>query len=542
MYLRTISRKNKDGSVVRYIQLAHNVRGPKGYAEAKVAYSFGREDRLDRDALARLVKSISRFLGPDEALVASANRELSFISAKPMGAAYLLDALWERLGIGRELKNLLESRRFGADVERVIFALVANRAINPASKLAACEWAARDAVIDGLADFTDDTAYRAMDFLLEAEESIQKEVFFSVANLLNLEVDLLFFDTTSTYFETEEEDDLRKYGHSKDNRDDRPQVVVGLAVTRDGIPVRSWTLPGNTADMSLVERVKDDLRGWNLGRVVMVTDRGFTSEENLRYMQRAGGGYIAGEKLRAGMPQTEEALSRAGRFKEVAGNLKVKEIMVGDGARAKRYILCLNPAEAERDRERRTKTIELLKTELESLKQLKGAPHKKAACTLRAHKSLGRYLKQRSDGTLAIDKAKIKSEERLDGKFLLSTSDETLSAEDVALGYKQLAEVERGFRDLKHTLELRPIYHRKEDRIRAHISLCFLALLLVRIIETETGLTWRNIRRELNRLHLGTFSGPAGKVLQRTEITPAQKSIFNALKIKEPPIFADIIL
>ncbi|MCL4499467.1 MAG: transposase [Actinobacteria bacterium] len=155
---------------------------------------------------------------------------------------------------------------------------------------------------------------------------------------------------------------------------------------------------------------------------------------------------------------------------------------------------------------------------------------------------MGRYLKQRSDGTLAIDKAKIKSEERLDGKFLLSTSDENLSVEDVALGYKQLSEVERGFRNLKHTLELRPIYHRKEEPIRSHITLCFLALLLIRIVEVETGLTWCNVKRELNRLHLGTFTGPAGKVLQRTEITPAQKTIIAALMAKEPPVFTDITL
>jgi len=224
----------------------------------------------------------------------------------------------------------------------------------------------------------------------------------------------------------------------------------------------------------------------------------------------------------------------------VKDNLKVKEIVVGDGERRKRYILCYNPAEAKKDKEGREHTISRLEAELASIKQLKGAPHKKAACCLRSNKSMGRYLKQKSDGTLAIDKAKIRKEERLDGKFLLSTSDDTLSSEDVALGYKQLLEVERGFKDLKHTLELRPVYHRKEERIRAHITLCFLALLCIRVAEVETKKTWRCIKTELNRMHLGEFKGPAGKVLQRTETTPAQREIFTALKIKEPPKFFEI--
>lgn len=538
--MRTISRKNKDGSVVRYLQLAHNVRNARGQAQAKVVYSFGREDRLDRAALERLVRSICRFLDAGSELEACAKGELSFISSRRLGDVWLLDRLWERLGIGETLMKLLRARRFSTDPERVLFSLVAGRAINPSSKLATTEWARSEAAIAGLADISEDQAYRAMDFLLEAEEEIQREVFFRVANLLNLEVDLIFFDTTSAYFETEEEDAFRKYGHSKDHREDRPQVVVGLAVTRDGIPVRCWSFAGNSADASLLERIKDDLRDWRLGRVVMVVDRGFTSEENLRYLQRAGGGYIAGERLRSGSPLTEEALSRPGRFREVAGNLKVKEIVLGEGARAKRYILCLNPQEAERDRLRREETLRRLETELASLRQVSDRPHRKAACSLRTHKGMGRYLKQGTDGRLAIDRSKVAREARLDGKFLLSTSDETLSAEDIALGYKQLSEVERGFRDLKHTLELRPIYHRKEERIRAHVTLCFLALLLIRVAETESEMTWREIKAELGRMHLGEFSGPAGRVLQRTVTTPAQRTIFSRLDIKEPPRFFEI--
>jgi Transposase DDE domain len=181
----------------------------------------------------------------------------------------------------------------------VLFALVANRAVDPMSKLSAAEWASCDAAIPGLAGMDDDQAYRAMDLLVAAdtEARVQEAVFFAAANLLNLEVDLLFFDTTSTFFQRDTEESgpgaFRVYGHSKDHRPDLPQVVIGLAVTREGIPVRCWCWPGNTNDMTVLQQVKDDLRGWRLGRVITVVDRGFASDDNLAYLTRAGGHWIA---------------------------------------------------------------------------------------------------------------------------------------------------------------------------------------------------------------------------------------------------------
>ena len=537
MYIRTTSRRNKDGSTVRYLALAHNVRDEKtGMPRAEVIHNLGREDRVDKEGLARLIRSISRFIEPEQALAAKGSDELAFIRSRPMGAAWLLDGLWKRLRIDATLSSMLEKRSYQSDVERIIFALVANRAINPGSKRAAAQWVQEDTHLPDMEEGPGlHSYYRAMDFLLEAEEDIQREVFFSVANLLNLEVDLIFLDTTSTYFEKADTDDLGKYGHSKDNRDDRPQTVIALAVTAEGIPVRSWTFPGNTADQSIIEKVKKEMGQWRLGRLIRCLDRGFTSKDNKRYLTRGGDHYIVGEKLRVG-EKAAAALSRAGRYQIVKAGLKVKEIMLED----ERYILCHSEETAQKDRLTRERNLERLETELAQLKQLKGAPHKKGACVLRAHQTLGRYLKQNKDGRLRINRSKVKQEEKLDGKYLLSTSDRSLSAADVALGWKKLSEVERAFRDLKQTLEVRPIYHRKEERIRAHVILCWLALVLIRIAETETGKTWRLIKAEMERIHLGTFIGKAGRIQQRTEITPVQRSIFTALKLKEPPLIFDL--
>src|SRR5512135_3654205 len=282
MYLRSTPRRNKDGSEVRYLQLAHNPWNPQlRRSKVQVVYDFGREGAANRDALQRLVASVTRFLDPDAAPAASAGG-LEFTESRPLGGTWALDALWSRLGIGQVMRKLLKGRRLDDSAERVLFALVANRALAPSSKLAAARWANEDVLVAGLPVTSDDACYRAMDWLTEIKDDLERKVFDNLADLLNLEVDLLFFDTTSTYFVTEEEDEplarddhgmpvasgntdgdgsdgreptgFRSWGKSKDYRDDLPQIVIGMAVTRDGIPVRVWCWPGDTADSKLIRQ------------------------------------------------------------------------------------------------------------------------------------------------------------------------------------------------------------------------------------------------------------------------------------------------
>src|SRR6266852_5350481 len=344
MYLRSTVRRTKRGEAVRYLQLAHNERNERGVPVAKVIHNFGREDQLDREALLRLVRSIQRFLGGEETLRAQTPDGFRFIAAPEAGGPHVLDQLWSQLGIGKAIARVAGSGRARSVVERAIFSMVCQRCLEPASKLEATRWLGRDVVLPGIAAVTDDELYRAMDFLLACSERVQESVFFSLANLLNLEVDVIFFDTTSTYFEVDVDEDggdeeasaeepvgerpLRRLGHSKDHRPDLPQVVIGLAVTREGIPVRVWVWPGNANDQTLVEQVKADLAGWRLGRAVYVVDSGMAGRDNLRALRSAGGHYIAGVKLRSGMPETEAALSRQGRYRSVRDNLRVKEVGV----------------------------------------------------------------------------------------------------------------------------------------------------------------------------------------------------------------------
>ncbi len=313
-----------------------------------------------------------------------------------------------------------------------------------------------------------------------------------------------------------------------------------MAVTRTGIPIRAWCWPGNQSDQELIRQVKDDLRAWKLSRVVWVADRGFQSQENRRYLQRAGGHYIIGEKLRGESREAQAALARQGRYHEVAENLRVKEVIIDDGTMRDRFVICHNPEEARRDQAVREALLAQLSDAIAGSDALTPEERQKLYGRLSTKRGLKRFIRTTKNGLLRIDRAAVKTEEHLDGKFLLRTSDPTLTVEDIALGYKQLLEIERAWRDIKSTLDLRPVYHRKEDRIRAHVLLCWLALLLIRIAETHTNQTWRNLRDELQRLHLGTFTGPAGTSRQRTELTTHQQQILRQLGIEAPPLFLEL--
>ncbi|WP_238005303.1 hypothetical protein KZZ52_17340 [Dactylosporangium sp. AC04546] len=508
MFLRFTSRTNADGAVVRYVALAHN-RRVDGRVKPDVLMSLGRVDQVDVAGLRRLAASINRHFGGGDELTGAAPPEV--VDVRTVGTTWLLDGLWHRLDVGAAIRAATGARRFTANLERVLFALVAHRAVAPTSGLSAAEWVREETAVPGLSTMDDEHTGRVMDLLEDADTQarVQESLLLAVADRL----DLLFFNTIE--FEC----------------DDGEQVVIGLAVTKQGIPVRCWRWAGGAGDDSVPAEVRDALLDRHPGRVITVVERGFSGADDLAGLRRAGGHYIAGMRMRDGNHLVEAVLTRPGRYRHVRDNLRVREVRL-DGQDA-RFVVCHDPDQARRDSRQRDEAIGHVQAELARIADQCArdeAARERAECALRDHPTLGRWLIRPPDGRLKVNPAKVKAEARLDGKYLIATSDPHISAEDVALGFRYLLEA----RDLKAQLLPGPAAHRSGHRIRAHVPIWWLALLLTRVAEYSSGHTWRTINRQLGRVAQVTLAGPAGTVTQTTPLSPEQTAIYQALSIQPP--------
>ena len=545
MYLRSTKRKNKDGSTVEYFQLAHNERHPQTRKPvAKIIHNFGRADQLDRQELVRLCNSIARVCGlivtdPVDPVTQSIGfgEGLKIKQTLALGCPLVVEALWERLGLRKTLQDIEKTAGVQVPYERALLAMVANRLCDPESKLGVWDRWLSKVYLPSCQGLKLRHMYEAMDLLHAHAEQVEKTVFFQVADLFNLEVDLIFYDTTTASFHVDQEDDdgagLRKFGHSKEGFW-APQVVVALAVTREGIPVRSWVLPGNTADVSTVEMVRSDLRGWNLGRAMFVADSGMNSVDNRSELARACGKYLLACRMASVADIKRDVLTKRGRYTVFKDNLHAKEVIVGDGERRKRYILCYNPKEAKRQRKHRQMTVELLEDELQRHRDQSATAQ--WAIELLASRRFKRYLRVLKSGQVRIDRAAIREAEKYDGKWVIETNDDTISLEDAACGYKGLMVIERCFRSLKRTqIRMTPMYHWASRRIEAHVKICVLSLLIERIAELQCGQPWHRIRQALERLQVTEFFDLNHRVLMRNELASETRKTFNLLKIKPPP-------
>ncbi|MCW2240613.1 IS1634 family transposase [Azospirillum canadense] len=556
MYLRITERRNKDGSTVTYYALAENTWNAQARrAEARVVHNFGRADQVDCEALKRLVKSINRVLDEGEAVVtgATAVPDIAIDAVFDLGVVLAARTLWEELGIGEAIRQRAAKVGLSAPHEIALFAMAANRLEDPGSKLACAErWLPNVAWMPEARGLKVDQLYRALDFLAVWADEIERDVFLKAADLFRLDVDLIFYDTTTAYFEIAEADEdeqewagrlfapLRRRGHSKEGRDTHPQVIIAMAVTRDGMPVRSWVLPGDTADVTTVARIKDDLRAWRLGRCVFVGDAGMYSAENLATLSRGLGRYILAVPMRKVRDIETEVLTRPGRYKTVAANLQVKEVWVGDGERRRRYVLCVNPQEAERQRQHREQILAELEAEITRLNE-RDVDHPKAACQLMASRRYGRYLSADWRGRPKLDTAKVKAAEKFDGKFVVITNDDTLSAEDVALGYKGAWIIEACFRRMKQSgLEVRPMFHWTARRIEAHVKLCVLALQMQRAAEIRCALPWARIAHALAALKAVRYRTESRTIVQRTRIASELAELLKKLGVSTPKLVLSV--
>jgi transposase len=559
MYLRTTRRKNKDGSVVEYHQLAHNVRHAEtGQPVAEIIHNFGRADELDREDLVRLCRSIARVCGlevrdphafPDKTSTPEETSALpegvKLIQTLGLGIPCVTEALWERLGIGPALRKVIQKEGCGLHYERALLAMTANRLCEPESKLGVWDrWLSKVHMpsCDGLKLHQ---MYEAMDILQRHIGKIEDAVFFHVANLLDLVVDLIFYDTTTASFSIDEEDDdgedafgLRKLGHSK-NGTWSPQIVVALAVTRHGLPVRSWVFPGNTSDFETIKKVRADLRGWKLGRALFVADSGMNSQENRDELAKACGKYLLATRMGSVSEVKEEVLARAGRFKVITENLHAKEVTVGDGELRRRYIVCYNPREAQRQRKHREQVVKELEQELD--KHPDHTATARWAIDLLASGRYKRYLTIDKTGRIRLERGAVREAAKLDGKWVLQTNDDTITLEDAAAGYKGLLVIERCFRALKRTrIKMEPMYHWLPHRIEAHVKICVFALLIERVVELTCKQPWTKIRQTLATLQASEFHTPKNQFFQCNEASPELLSVLKSLDIPRPKVVLNV--
>jgi transposase len=440
----------------------------------------------------------------------------------------IFERLWQELGIPEILGKLVKDTKakLTFDFERAVFAIVLQRILAPGSDRAGAKWI-HTVFAQGFDGLRLQHFYRALRLLWRGKDKIERALFRRDRNLFNQKLDLVFFDTTSLYFEGRGPEGLAKRGHSKDGHFEDTQVVLGVVMRRDGVPIACEVWPGNTSDVTTLGTIVDALKKrFAIEKVVVVCDRGMVSRRNLQALQDKGYGYIVGVKMRGFVEVREQVLARAGRYRVVKDNLHVKEVHVED----RRYVVCFNPEQAIKDAEDRAAIVESLKKKLASGGTKRLVPNR----------GYRRFLKI-AKGSAEIDERRVEEEKRYDGRYVLRTNTE-LPADDVALAYRNLHWIERHFRDLKTLLQVRPIFHHLvKDNVKGHIFGCWLALYLVvmlrkRIEKLGETVEWNDLIRDLSQLRAIELAFADQRYLLRTDMTGVANVAFRAAGVKPPPI------
>jgi transposase len=543
-------RQKRSGDHV-YLQIVEN-RWEKGRSRQRVIATVGRLDQLQASGqLDGLLQSGAKFA--EAVMVLSAHRrgEAPSISRSCIGPALIFGRLWEELHIPQVIERLLAGRRFELPLERILFLTVLHRLFASGSDRACVlNWKERYA-IPGTAAVDLHHVYRAMAWLGERLPDDQQagatpfaprctkdafeEALFDRRRDLFTHLDLVFFDTTSIYFEGEGGVELGQYGHSKDHRPDCKQMVVGAILDGQGRPLCCELWPGNITDVKTLIPIVDRLQQrFRIRSICIVADRGMISRETIAQLQseKRKVHYLLGARLRNVKEIYQNVLSRGGRYREVHGlreknadpsPLKVKEVHVEE----RRYVVCLNEEQARKDRADREAIVESLREQL-----------KHGDKTLVGNKGYRKYL--HAEGPkFTIDEAKVKWEERFDGKWVLQTDLENMTAEEAALQYKQLWMVEEMFRTVKTLLETRPIFHKCDETIRGHVFCSFLALLLRKELQDRLEaqgdkFEWARLLRDLEALQHTAVESHAKRFLLRSDLANTTAAVFRAAGVAIP--------
>jgi hypothetical protein len=529
----------------QYVQIVEN-RREAGQVRQRIVASLGRLDRLEAEGdLQRIIEGLVK-LAPQVRLV-KAQREgsLAAQSDRLWGPVLIFERLWQELGLHELMREIAGSHRLEFDLERCAFAIVLQRLIAPGSDLQGSQWV-RSVEAEGFDKLQLAHFYKTVGLLWRHKERIETHLYRRGLDLFNQEVDLVFFDTTSTYFEGMSLEGWAKRGMSRDHRPDHLQLILGVIMRRDGIPISCEIWPGNKADVTtLIPIMKDLKRRFRIRQAILVCDRGMVSAANLKALSDAGFQYIVGMRMRRALEVKHDVLGRAGRYREVQHNLHVKEVWVDE----RRYVVCLNPERAEKDRADRQAILAKLETKLKS-----------GAKALIPNTGYRRFLKS-SKGAVEIDHERVKQDERYDGKYVLRTTTD-LTATEVAQAYRQLTWIERLWRELKDVMQVRPIYHHlKKDNVKGHIFGAFLALYLSAMLRRRLDDNWRaehpdqakdlpapgqqparyhvawdSLMRDLSALRAIRVQLDGELHLLRTEFRGNANDAFQAVGLRPPPL------
>ena len=503
----------------QYLQLVEN-RWEAGRSRQRVIATLGRLDDLQATGkLDAAVKSLARFATKLKVIEDHQNGHLRVHSVQRIGPDLVLSRLWERLGLKDVLTGLLAGRRYDFAVERAIYFTVLSRLFFPGADQRAWRQA-RDYRITGTAELKLHHLYRAMAWLGQVKDEVEERLFARNRNLFT-GLDLVFFDTTSLYFEGQGGESLGRYGYSKDGCPDKHQMIVGAVLDRGGRPISCPMWPGNTTDVKTLQPVVERLRDrFGISDVVVVADSGMISQKTQEWLDATKIGYILGARMRTVKAIKFDVLDAPGAYEDVQENLKVKEVVVA----GKRYVVCLNPEEAKQDAHVRAATVESLR------RKLAASPR-----SVVGNHGYRRYLKIDRQAVTIVEE-KIQADERFDGKYVLQTSTD-LPAAEVALRYKELWQVERVFREVKRVLEARPVYHKYDLTIKGHVFCSFLALVVMKELMSGAGETtnWDVIRQDLDALYETEVEREGNRYQLRGPYLSTSRAMLKAVGIAAPP-------
>ena len=509
-----------------YLQIVESYRDGSSVRQRVIA-TLGRLDQIKASGqIDGLMQSLARFSETLKVISAARDPKITSCKAKVWGPPLVFNRLWEQQRIPEVISALGKDRKFRFEIERACFALSLQRLCEPGSDLQGSQWV-HTVECPGFDQLELQHLYRSTGFLHDIRHDLERELYLRDLNLFNQQLDLLFVDTTSTYVYRGEESEYCKRGYSRDRRGDLPQFVLCVAVNAQGWPVAWEIFPGNTADIEAFEQVITKLRErFRIGRIIVVADRGMISKRAIKILtehEECPLDYVLGCRMRRQKEVGEEVLSRAGRYQEVAPNLMVKEVRIDD----RRYVVCLNPEEAQKDAASR----EAILSKLEEIIAQRGA---KAVVSNRGY---ARFLKVRKGG-VTINQEAVEADQRFDGKFVLTTNTD-LPVSEVAKTYKGLWRVERTFRKEKSTLEVRPIYHHRDETSIGHIVASFLALRLevdlqARLEKRGVKTSWPDLMRDLNRLQAVRMDLDGNSYLIRTDFEGNAYQAFKAAGVQPP--------